>query len=553
MGIRLVEPAQQAYSYPLLIKQLLTTPMATAASQEIVYKDRYRGTYAEFRTRIDKLAATLADLGVEPGVTVAVMDWDSHRYLECYFGVPMMGAVLQTVNVRLSPEQIHYTLEHARAEVILVHHDFVDLVAGMRAQLPALRALIYIDDDCGCETPDGYSGEYEALLSVADAGFVFDDFDENAVATTFYTTGTTGLPKAVLFTHRQIVLHTLATVAHLGAQAPEGFRVGDVYMPITPMFHVHAWGMPYAVTSIGLKQVYPGRYEAGALLNLREREGVTFSHCVPTILQMILEEADRRSADLSDWTVIVGGAAFPQALCRTARARGMNAFAGYGMSETGPLLCLTRSLSASSVASEADRVATLCKTGLPALLVQMRIVDLDMRDVPHDGQAQGEIVVRAPWLTGCYVGNEAASADLWHGGWLHTQDVATIDPNGYVQIRDRLKDVIKTGGEWVSSIVLEDLLLTHPSVTETAVIGIPDKQWGERPVAIVVCAADQETPSIDELRQHLNQYVATGVISRYALPDQVMGIDALPRTSVGKIDKKILRQFWAERSGSSEQ
>ncbi|WP_156405453.1 AMP-binding protein, partial [Sphingomonas sp. Root710] len=377
-------------------------------------------------------------------------------------------------------------------------------------------------------------------LQRASADHRFPDFDENAVATSFYTSGTTGLPKAVSFTHRQIVLHTMAIVGLFSAQAPEGFRHGDVYMPITPMFHVHAWGIPYAATMLGLKQVYPGRYVAAELIALRTRERVTFSHCVPTVLQMLLDANETLAADLSDWTIVVGGSALPLSLRTAARRQGIRAIAGYGMSETGPILALTRS-EPDLVTNDEEQDAILCRTGRPIPLVQMRIVDEEMRDVPHDGLAQGEIVVRAPWLTASYAGNVEASADLWRGGWLHTQDVATIDPDGFVQIRDRLKDVIKTGGEWISSLLLEELLLFHPGIKEVAIIAVPDQLWGERPVAVVVTMPDATPPVLDDIRQHLQPSVEAGTISRYAVPDRVIVLEHLPRTSVGKIDKKQLR------------
>lgn len=542
MGVRLQGQAADYYQYPLLIKQLLNTPLLSARRQEIVYRDKIRYHYGDLPDRLGRLATMLHKIGVTQGTTVAVMDWDSHRYLECYFAVPMMGAVLMTVNVRLAADQILYTLDHAKAEVLIVHRDFVDLVGELLPRLPQIKALVYIDDYTGNEAPPGYVGDFEALLDESSADYRFPEFSENAVATSFYTSGTTGLPKAVSFTHRQIVLHTMAIVGLYASQAPEGFKHGDVYMPITPMFHVHAWGIPYAATLLGLKQVYPGRYLPQELIALRAREHVTFSHCVPTVLQMLLTANETMSADLTNWTIVIGGSALPQSLCAAARRHGIRPVAGYGMSETGPILALTRS-EPDGTASEEEQVAMLCRTGKPAPLVDLRIVDEEMRDVPHDGVSQGEIVARAPWLTAAYVGDETASAALWRGGWLHTQDVATIDRDGVVQIRDRLKDVIKTGGEWVSSLLLEDLLLSHRDIAEVAVVGVPDMHWGERPVAFVVLAGGEieSSNSLEDMRRHLQPAVQAGTISRYAVPDRVIAVDALPRTSVGKIDKKQLR------------
>jgi fatty-acyl-CoA synthase len=534
--IRLAERSAAARGDALLIGHLLRTPLATAPDQQIVYRDERRFTYREFAARVARLAAGLHGLGVRPGTTVAVLDWDSHRYLEAYFAVPMMGAVLQTVNVRLSPDQVAYTLDHAGAEVALVHEDFAPLLAAIRPRLPRLREVVALRDGAG---PCGY----ESMLAAAPDGYAFADFDENAVATTFYTTGTTGLPKAVCFTHRQIVVHTLAVQGALASgQFGQSLRHGDVYMPLTPMFHVHAWGVPYAATLLGIRQVYPGRYDPSMLLRLRAAEGVTYSHCVPTILQMLLDAADAAGADLAGWKINIGGSALGEALARRALERGIDVFAAYGMSETCPYLTATRVTATVRARGPEAELTTRCRAGHPAPLVDLRIVDQDMNDVAHDGVATGEVVVRAPWLATAYAGDPAASEALWRGGWLHTGDIASIDADGYVRIRDRLKDVIKTGGEWLSSLQLEDIIARHPAVAEVAVIGLPDPRWGERPVALVVPRAGAaEALTVASVRAHMLPWVERGEIPRYALLERVEVVDALARTSVGKIDKKAMR------------
>ena len=543
MSLRFAEPAAAAYAYPLLVRHLLHAPMAAARDQEIVYRDR-RLTYAEVERRIHRLAGALRKLGVNEGTTVAVMDWDNHRYLECYFAVPMMGAVLQTVNVRLSPDQIAWTIAHAGAEVLLMHRDFAELIGPMLATLPRLRAIVLLDEPGMQLDPPGFcTDEYERMLADSTDRYPFQDFDENALATTFYTTGTTGDPKAVCFSHRQIVLHALALMAALGSAGAQSFQHDDVYMPITPMFHVQAWGLPYVATLMGVKQVYPGRYEPERLLALRRREGVTFSHCVPTILKMLLEASDARQTDLRGWKLAMGGSALPRQLAADALARGIEIFSGYGMSETGPVLTINR-IRAQDLGRGIDHeLAIRCSSGLPIPLVNLRIVDPCMNDVPHDGKASGEIVVRAPWLTPCYVGNRSASEQLWKDGFLHTQDVATIDADGHLRIRDRLKDLIKTGGEWLSSLLLEDLLVRHAAVLEAAVVAIPDEKWGERPLAFVALKPDMLT-SVDagQIREHMASFAASGQIPRYAVPEQIVFVDALAKTSVGKIDKKAMRQ-----------
>jgi len=536
--VRLVERAAAARGDALMIGHLLRTPLATSPRQQIVYRDEYRGSYADLRGRIGRLASALRSRGIDEGTTVAVLDWDSHRYLECYFAVPMMGAVLQTVNIRLSPDQIAYTLDHARAEVVLVHRDFAPLFEAIRPALPLVREVIPIGDAAG------EACGYEAMLAAAPEDFPFVDFDENAVATTFYTTGTTGLPKAVSFTHRQIVLHTLGVLGALGSSPiGQSLRQGDVYMPLTPMFHVHAWGVPYVATLLGLKQVYPGRYEPPMLLQLRAREGVTYSHCVPTILQMLLDAAAASGADLAGWKINIGGSALNAALARRALSKGIDVFAAYGMSETCPYLTATRVMPEVRARGLDAEVEVRCRTGLPAPLVDLRLVDERMNDVPRDGASVGEIVVRAPWLTLGYVGDPEASEQLWRGGWLHTGDIASQDADGFVQIRDRMKDVIKTGGEWLSSLQLEDLIARDPGVAEVAVIGLPDERWGERPVALIVRRADAAGAALtaERVREHLAPHVASGAIVRYAVPERIDFVAALARTSVGKIDKKAMR------------
>ncbi|MCP4592274.1 MAG: AMP-binding protein, partial [bacterium] len=329
-----------AYSYPLIIRQLLHTTLTFGKEREIVYGDRLRHDYPCFVQRLKRLASGLEGLGVGPGSTVAVMDWDSHRYLECFFAVPMVGAVLHTINVRLSPEQILYTINHADDDVILVHDDFAPILEQVRERFEREVQIVRISDG-DSDWPPGLSfvTGYEDLLSTGSPDHVFGDFDEHTRATIFYTTGTTGVPKGVFFSHRQLVLHTMGfmtTLAITGGHAR--FHRDDVYMPLTPMFHVHGWGIPYVATLMGVKQVYPGRYDPEALLNLIQREGVTFSHCVPTIFHMLLSHPAAKGIDLSNWKVAIGGSTLPAGLARRALDRGIDIFTTYGLSETCPLL-----------------------------------------------------------------------------------------------------------------------------------------------------------------------------------------------------------------------
>ena len=524
-------------SHQLLIKNILQTPIVYNPDQEIVYKGEKRFTYAQFHARIKRLANVLRTMGVKKGDTVAVMDYDSNRYLECYFAVPMIGAILHTINIRLSPEQMLYTIEHAEDDVILVHHDFLPLLDQIKGRISGVHTYItlYEDDQC----------EYEKMLAAQSDDFIFEEFDENTIATTFYTTGTTGMPKGVYFTHRQLVLHTLGGIAALSTPKEQGrFHREDVYMPMTPMFHVHAWGIPYIATMMGLKQVYPGRYVPDQLIELLDKEKVTFSHCVPTILHMLLSSPKIDEVDLSRWKVIIGGSALPKALCVAALERGMDVYTGYGMSETCPLLSLAQ-LDSLQLALDIDAQADIrIKTGRPIGMVEMKLVDESMQEVSSDGESTGEIVVRAPWLTQGYLKDKKNSEHLWIGGYLHTGDIATRDAQGYFKVTDRAKDIIKVSGEWVSSLELEDIIGQHTEVSEVAVIGSPHEKWGEIPLALVV-PKEESSVTPKEIALFAKDYIKKGIMVRESMLLKVRFVESIEKTSVGKVNKKYLREHYA--------
>ncbi|MGD9732415.1 MAG: fatty acid--CoA ligase [Desulfamplus sp.] len=544
MTTKLIKPTTSAYNYPLLIKQMLTTPLLYSPDQEIVYRDISRYDYKTFGKRVKQLASMLSEQGVRPGDTVAVMDWDSNRYLECFFAVPMMGAVLHTINIRLTPEQLIYTINHAEDDIILVNEDFVPLLESVKERFETVKRVILLTDKVS--SPSGtleFSGEYETLMKSSPAEYDFPDFDENTMATTFYTTGTTGLPKGVFFSHRQIVLHTYGTIAALCAyKSQANISSTDVYMPMTPMFHVHAWGIPYLMTLLGAKQVYPGRYEPEMLLKLIVGEKVTFSHCVPTIMNMLVTSPSIKSLDIRGWKVIIGGSALSKGLCREAMKYGINIYTGYGMSETCPLLCLANIKPHMLEWGEDRQVEIRCKTGLPLPCVQLEIIDMSGNPVAHDGQTPGEVVARSPWLTQGYVKAEEKSEELWKDGWLHTGDIGVIDKEGYLKITDRLKDVIKTGGEWVSSLEIEDIISQHESVGEVAVVGVADDKWGERPLAMVVLKNNfKDKVSESDIQKFCMTFVEKGLIPKYGVPSKIIFTNEIPKTSVGKISKKDIR------------
>ncbi len=533
----------------LLIRDLLSRARAWAPHQTITYRDLREHDYTEFFARIDRAAAMLVRLGVRPGDRVGVMDWDSHRYLELFFAVPMLGAVLHTVNVRLTPEQMGWTIRHAEDVALLFHPDFQQVAEGLAATLPSVRRWVSLSDEGAA--PDSslpLAGDYEPLLAAAAgdvaAGFDWPDLDENTVATLFYTTGTTGDPKGVFFTHRQIVLHTLATTAGFAAHhQPVGIDAGDVYLPLTPMFHVHAWGIPYLATMLGLKQVYPGRYEPDRLVRLIKEHAVTFSHCVPTLVQMLLNHPAAEGLNYQGLKLVIGGAPLPKGLAEAAQGRGIRIMGGYGMSETCPVVAAPHWKPAHAESDAATQLDVLCRTGFAFPLVQARIWGSHEALLPLGSQETGELVLRCPWLTEGYYRDEQRSRELWHGGWLHTGDIAFIDAEGYIRITDRLKDVIKVGGEWISSQELESALSQHEGVREVAVVASRDKKWDEHPCALVVLREGfAGSLTSRELGRFLHRFIDDGSIHKRAILTEIRFVDALPRTSVGKIDKKEIRR-----------
>lgn len=520
------------HDYQLLIKNLLLTPIAYNPKQEIVYKGEKRFSYDEFRQRVNKLANALVKMGVKKGDTVAVMDYDSNRYLECYFAIPMIGAILHTINVRLSSEQILYTIDHAEDDILFIHKDFLPILNQIKGRIDTVKEYVILNEDDSCE--------YEKKLSTCSNKFEFPEFNENTIATTFYTTGTTGMPKGVYFSHRQLVLHTLGTISSISTVESQGrFSQSDVYMPITPMFHVHAWGLPYIATMLGVKQVYPGKYIPDVLLDLIDKEKVTFSHCVPTILHMLLSSKKIDSIDLSKWKVIIGGAALPKTMCLAALKKGIDIFTGYGMSETCPILSLANLNEEMLQLDDESQADIRVMTGKETALVELKIVDEEMNELPTN--SVGEIVVRSPWLTKGYFKDKKNSEALWRGGYLHTGDIAYKNESGFIKITDRAKDIIKISGEWVSSLELEDIINQHPDVSEVAVIGQPHEKWGEIPLGLVILKGTSKV-SEKELQHFVKDFIKKGIMSRESMFLKIKLVDTIDKTSVGKVNKRELRE-----------
>lgn len=555
INTKLIPRTSSAHEPPMLLKNLLAQSLKYEPQREIVYRDLFRMNYVTFNTRVRQLANVLTQLGVKAGDTVAVFDWDSHRYLESFFAIPGLGAILHTINVRLSPAQILFTMNHAEDKVVLIHEDFLPLLNAVKSQLTTVKTYIVLSDKAYTDpdsvgVPEGFAGEYESLLAGASTTFDFPDFDENTWATTFYTTGTTGNPKGVYFSHRQLFMHTMGLMSYVcGYQAVPFNSLADVYMPITPMFHVHAWGFPFLATMLSAKQIYPGRYEPELLLKLLLKEGVTLSHCVPTILNMLVSSpaAQQFKPQLSRWKVIIGGSALTKGLAKAAFELGIQVYAGYGMSETAPVMSITYLNDTERVLPIEEQVELRTLAGRISPFIDMRLMDDNGQFVPHDGKSLGEVVARGPWLTQGYYNDPERGEELWRNGWLHTGDVASITPDNWIHIADRTKDVIKTGGEWVSSLDIEDLLSQQEGVAESAVVGLPDDKWGERPHALIVLKPGYaETITPDTIKAGLQARVNSGELNKWYVPDSITFVAEIPKTSVGKIDKKRIRsEMWA--------
>ncbi|MFA5664997.1 long-chain-fatty-acid--CoA ligase [Castellaniella sp.] len=529
----------------LTLDTVLASGIETGGMQSIMTDGEMPLSYHDLGRRIRQLGHALTAHGLTRQSRVAILERDTHRYLEAYFAVPMLGAILMTVNIRLSVDQMRYTLDHSQTEIIITAAEFLPVLEQIYAQRKDIPPIIVIGHHAFASSsglPLPVICDYEAMLTAATDDFYFPTVDENTVATHFYTTGTTGLPKGVTYTHRQLVTHTLATGFALGtADDYQAFRRNDVYMPLTPMFHVHAWGLPYVATLLGVKHIYPGKYDAAGIVKLVQSEGVTFSHCVPTILQLLLVEIERNALDLTGWKIMVGGAAMSPALAKRAMAAGLQVFTGYGMSETCPVISFART-SKNEALSQPEK---LCRVGHAMPLTELRIHGSNDPGKDH----RGELVARAVWLTDAYFRDTQMSATLWQDGFLHTGDVAVHDDDGAFRIVDRTKDMIKTGGEWLSSLDLEARIAEHPDVEEVAVIARRDEKWGERPCAFVKLRpstpeqpASGDAPSkAAEIREILQQRIHEGRLPPYAIPDEFHFVDMLPRTSVGKLDKKNLR------------
>ena len=526
---------------PLLISSLLTHAAKNHSDTEIVSRTIeggiHRYTYADAEKRAKKLAQALLRLGVEKGDRVASLAWNGYRHFELYYAAAGCGAVMHTVNPRLFPEQIAYIVNHAEDKVLFVDLTFIPIVEKLAPLCKSLKHVVVMTDRA--HMPPALAGLaaealcFEELVAVENADYEWPGFDERTASSLCYTSGTTGNPKGVLYSHRSTVIHSYAIVS------PDVFNLSsrDSLLPVVPMFHVNAWGLPYAAPLVGAKMVFPGAQLDGAsLFELYESEGVTATAGVPTVWLGLLTHMKQNKLEFSTLNrAVVGGSACPPAMIRSfAEDYNVRCQHAWGMSEMSPLgtFCTLKGKHLSLPPEEQFEILT--SQGRALYGVDMKIVDSDGGELAHDGKAFGDLLVRGPWITSGYFKGEGG--DVLRDGWFPTGDVATIDPDGYMRITDRSKDVIKSGGEWISSIDLENTAMAHPAVGEAAVIGIAHPKWDERPLLLVVKKKDHEVSREDLLEFY------QGRVAKWWIPDDVVFVETLPHTATGKLLKIKLRE-----------
>ncbi|GAB6147503.1 long-chain-fatty-acid--CoA ligase [Stetteria hydrogenophila] len=536
--------------YELTLRRILEHGLRVAPDAEIVYvtsRGRGRYTLSQAAWRMERLAAALASVGVGRLDRVATLDWNTHWHFEAYFAVPMMGAVLHTVNVRLAPGDVAYVMSQAGDRVAIVNGGLLGLLEAVAARVKTLELVVVVDSD---SVPGRVGGvravHYEDFIR-EHGGFEWPELDEDQPAGLCYTSGSTGRPKGVYHSHRMLVLHTLSAALHLAGSGTFTLTARDVVMHVVPMYHVYSWGFPYMATLLGAKQVYPGRFTPESLLELIREEGVTFTASVPTVLHMVLTHPESRRYDLRGLKWVIGGSALPRRLALAAAERGIEVVAGYGLTETAPILTIATPKPRHLELPPEEQVEARARSGYPLPLVDVMVVDEEMKPVPRDGKTMGEVVVRAPWAAPEYIGDPEGTREAWRGGWLHTGDVAVWFEDGSILVTDREKDLIKSGGEWISSTRLEDAISQHPGVAQVAVIPARHPTWGERPVAVIVPKPGWEGKlTTEEVREFLTRnFVEKGEMPKWWLPDKVILARDLPKTGVGKVDKRLLRERYA--------
>jgi fatty-acyl-CoA synthase len=522
--------------YPLTIQLIFERGTRLFADRELVtggLSGQHRYTYAEMGRRVHRLASALKSLGLQPGDRVATFAWNHHRHLELYFAVPMQGSVLHTLNIRLFHDQLTYIVNHAADRFLIVDRTLLPVIRQLEPNFTSVERIIVIDDGGANDTGDAL--DYEQLLAAAAPHFVFPRLEEDDAAMMCYTSGTTANPKGVAYSHRALTLHSM------GALGVDSLAISerDTVMPIVPMFHANAWGLPYASTLAGAKQVFPGNSLApDRVLQLIQDERVTLAAGVPTIWIAALPLIQSGKYDVSSLDrVPCGGSAAPRGMIEGYQKIGINILHAWGMTELTPLGTVARLRSETVSADAATQLDIRARQGTAVAGVELQVLDAEGKAVPWDGHTMGELVARGPWVTAQYYHDDRGAGSFTEDGWFRTGDVAVMHPNGDMEIADRTKDLIKSGGEWISSVALENALMAYPKIQEAAVIAVPDEKWSERPLACVVVRPDfRGQVSESELAAYLGEQFA-----RWMVPDHYLFLDELPKTSVGKFDKKAMR------------
>ena len=527
--------------YPLLVHQFLERASTFTPDKEIVTREgegTHRYTYADLMRRTSRLSNALAGLGVGVGDRVGTFAWNTYRHLEAYFAAPVMGAVIHTINIRLSADDLVYIINHAGDKVILVDQDLVPVLEPLASRLESVEHFIIMTDDRSFSTSLPSAHNYEDLLSEAADNYSPVKLDENSPAGLCYTSATTGRPKGVIYSHRGVVLHSM-----MEAQTDTiGFRERDVVMAIVPMFHANCWGVPYSSTMVGATQILTGiRPDPEAICRIIDSERVTLSLGVPTIWIGVLDYLERsgNTYDFSSLREIAsGGSAVPISLIQAYKEKlGIDLVQAYGMTEATPVISYNRLLSRLDGISEGEKLQMAGSQGVMVPGLEMRLVDDEGKNLAWDGEQRGELLFKGPWIADGYY-NDPRSEETFGDGWYHSGDIASVDPNGYIQIGDRVKDMVKSGGEWISSVDLETAIIGHPGVLEAAVIAVPHERWLERPLACVVPNAESQG-KLD--KAEVLDFIRDKFASWW-IPDDVVFIDEIPKTSVGKFDKKVLRE-----------
>jgi len=533
--------------YPLTLQHFFNRATRIFPRKEIVTQadsGGHRYTYGEWGKRTMQLAHALRKAGIVEGDRVATFAWNTYRHLELYFAIPCMGAVLHTLNLRLFAEQLVYIINNAEDKVIFVDGDLVPLVEKLADKLPTVKLYVIMGDVPQATSNLQPSVDYETFIGSELESYEWPQLDENAAAAMCYTSGTTGNPKGVLYSHRSTFLHSMGA----GLADAMALSERDTIFPIVPMFHANAWGMLHAAVMMGSKVVLPGRFmDPARIVHLIAQERVTVAAGVPTLWIGVLNVLEKEQADLSSLRAIYcGGSAVPQALIEGLERKNLTIVHAWGMTETSPLAALSKLRSNHQDLPTEEQFRIRAKQGTIIPGVDFRVVNMETgEEVPWDNQSYGELQVRGPWIARAYY-RDSESGAKFAEGWLRTGDVAVVDEDGILQLVDRTKDLVKSGGEWISSVELESLIMGHPKVLEACVVGIPHPKWDERPLACVVPKPDFVGQiSKDEIIEYLRPRVA-----KWWLPDDVVFVEAIPKTSVGKFDKKVLRKQYEAHSAA---